>query len=150
MTKTTEFDYSKMLNLLDEEKLKNIGMQIASEALTNSTVEYQEFNLNFKVPVAIVNLLKPLTEIFPIELEDIISNMATQGLNTIIQNTVKEPFQEEKQNPLDGIESMDIFNNKFSEIQEVFKRVQEMSETLEGFSDIQKSVGTIEVNKNKQ
>ena len=84
-----------------------------------------------------------------IELEDIISNMATQGLNTIIQNTVKEPFQEEKQNPLDGIESMDIFNNKFSEIQEVFKRVQEMSETLEGFSDIQKSVGTIEVNKNK-
>ena len=84
-----------MLNLLDEEKLKNIGMQIASDALTNSTVEYQEFNLNFKVPVAIVNLLKPLTEIFPIELEDIISNMATQGLNTIIQNTVKEPFQEE-------------------------------------------------------
>ena len=45
---------------------------------------------------------------------------------------------------------MDIFNNKFSEIQEVFKRVQEMAETLEGFSDIQKSVGTIEVNKNKQ
>jgi hypothetical protein len=140
MTKTIEFDYSKMLNLLDKDKLKNIGMQIASEALTNSTIEYKEFNLNFKVPSAIVALLEPLTEIFPIEIEDIISNMATQGLNVIIQDAVKEPFQEKNTNPLDGVESMDIFSDKFSELTEVFSKITEMANIVENLTKTEEQI----------
>ena len=94
MSEKQNYDYSKMLALLDEDQLKKAGLKLATEALSDSITEYKEFEIKFKVPSDIIELLTPLTEMFPIEIEDLLSNMASQGFASVIREAIKEPFQE--------------------------------------------------------
>ena len=78
MTDKKEFDYSKLLSLLDEEKLQNVGKELASQALNNTPIEYETCYVEITIPTTVIRLLETLTDIFPVDMETILSKMATQ------------------------------------------------------------------------
>ena len=128
-----QFDYSKLLHLLDEEKLKNVGKELASQALNNIPIEYEDCYVKITVPTTVIRLLETLTEIFPVDLETILSKMASQGLNNILQGATKPPEDETKINVLDDIEPINKISDQLSDLQTVIGR----------FSDMQKIFGDL-------
>ena len=143
MTKKQDFDSSKILALLDQEELKKAGFKLATEALSDSITEYEEFDIKFRVPSNIVQLLTPLTEMFPIELEDLLSNMANQGFTTVIKEAIKEPFEQDNTNPLDGIESVNQIADQVSEIKEVMEQFSQMKDLFQGIPDLNNLMNSV-------
>jgi len=134
MTKSDkEFDYSKLLTLLDEEKLQNVGKELASQALNNIPIEYEDCYVQLRVPSTVIRLLETLTEIFPVDMETILSKMATQGLNNILQGVTQPPENEKDINILDDIEPINKISDQLSDLQTVIGR----------FSDMQKIFGDL-------
>tara|TARA_Y100000310_G_C20306599_1_gene634256 strand:+ start:157 stop:609 length:453 start_codon:yes stop_codon:yes gene_type:complete len=134
MTKSDkEFDYSKLLTLLDEEKLQNVGKELASQALNNIPIEYEDCYVQLTVPSTVIRLLETLTEIFPVDMETILSKMATQGLNNILQGVTQPPENEKDINILDDIEPINKISDQLSDLQTVIGR----------FSDMQKIFGDL-------
>ena len=140
MTKTEkEIDFSKLFSLLDEKKLKDIGNQLVAQAMDSKPVEYKEYEIKIQIPSTVIELVGSLTEIFPVDLETVLSKMATQGLNNILQgvtNTSVEKPSEENVNvkvDLDNIEPINKISDQLSDLQSVIGR----------FTDMQKIFGDL-------
>jgi len=133
MTDNKEFDYSKLLNLLDEERLQNIGKELATQALNNTPIEYENCYVEITIPTTVLRLLETLTEVFPVDMETILSKMATQGLNNILQGATKPPEDEKDINILDNIDPINKISDQLSDLQSVIGR----------FSDMQKIFGDL-------
>ena len=131
-----DFDYSKLLELLDKEKLNNINKNLANQALANDKIEYEDLYVKLTVPSTVVELLKTLTDIFPVELEDVLSKMATQGLNNILQGAMTpEENNTNETNPLDNIDSINQISDQLSDLQNVITRFADMQKIFEGFTN---------------
>ena len=138
MPDNKEYDYSKLFKLLDEERLKEIGKELTSQAITNTPIDYVDCYVNVQIPSTVVRLLETLTEILPIELEDILSKMASQGLNNILQEVTG--FSEDKTatNLLDDSESLNKITDKLSDLQGVIEQFSTMSKIFGEFgNDVQ-------------
>jgi len=140
LTKTEkEIDFSKLFSLLDEKKLKDIGNQLVAQAMDSKPVEYKEYEIKIQIPSTVIELVGSLTEIFPVDLETVLSKMATQGLNNILQgvtNTSVEKPSEENVNvkvDLDNIEPINKISDQLSDLQSVIGR----------FTDMQKIFGDL-------
>ena len=111
--------------------------------LGNVTVEYEEFNIKLKVPSTVVTLLETITEIFPVELEDVLSKMASQGLSNVLQEIIPKDEKNPKEQ-IDNIEPMNKISDQLSDLQNVIGR----------FSDMQKIFGDLtdgaNINNSKQ
>ena len=129
------YDYSKLFSLLDEQKIKEIGQELASQVLSNTPIEYEDCYVNIQIPSTVIRLLKTLTDILPLELEDILSKMATTGINNILQEVTKSSEKEMKTNPLDDIEPLNKISEQFSELQEVINRFSNMTKVIEDIQD---------------
>tara|TARA_Y100000310_G_C20616800_1_gene781076 strand:- start:989 stop:1441 length:453 start_codon:yes stop_codon:yes gene_type:complete len=150
MPDNKEYDYSKLFKLLDKERLKEIGKELTSQAITNTPIDYVDCYVNVQIPSTVVRLLETLTEILPIELEDILSKMASQGLNNILQEVTG--FSEEKTatNLLDDSESLNKITDKLSDLQGVIDQFSTMSKIFGEFgNDVQLSTENKDKNNPK-
>jgi hypothetical protein len=127
-----EVDFSKLFGLLGEEKLKDLGNQLVAQAINGEKIEYEEYQVKITVPSTVMRLLESLTEIFPVDLETVLSKMASQGLNNILQG-VTPTAEETNDNLLDNIEPINKISDQLSDLQSVIGR----------FSDMQKIFGDL-------
>ncbi|MAG39587.1 hypothetical protein CMI41_01285 [Candidatus Pacearchaeota archaeon] len=145
------YDYNKLLNLFDQEKLKEIGIQLASEAIEGKSIQYTEFNVKLKVPNTVVELLESLTDIFPIDLETILSSMASQGLSSILQTAITNPNVEQKDISVMGdIEPVNKITNQLSDLQNVINRFNDMQKLFQGFVNETSLNNTIKDEENSE
>ena len=144
---TKNYDYSKLFNLLDEEKLKEIGTELASQVLSNTPIEYEDYEVKIRIPCTVMNLLKILTEILPLELEDILSKMASQGLNNMLQGAIKDTTQDNTDGILDNIEPLNELTNQFSDLQNAISQFTNIQKV---FEDLQHGTGNKHQEKDKK
>jgi hypothetical protein len=138
MTKTEKkIDYAKLFGLLDEQQLKDVGVKLAEQAINNTPVEYQEFDIKLKIPVTVVQLLETLTEIFPVEMELILSKMASQGVGNILQGVTTPLHKDDMEikNPLDNIEPINKISDQLSDLQSVIGQFSNMQKIFGDLSN---------------
>lgn len=132
-----EINFEKLFSLLDEQKLKDIGNQLVAQAMDNKPVEYKEYEIKVQIPSRVIDLVSSLTDIFPVDLETVLSKMATQGLNNILQGVtnppVESPVEENGKLELDNIEPINKISDQLSDLQSVIGR----------FTDMQKIFGDL-------
>ena len=117
-TNSKELDYSEILHrLLGEDKLNNLKRELASQVIDNTPIEYKEYDIKLSVPTTAAHLLEILTEILPIEIETILSKMASQGLNNILEESTKPPEEDTKTNILDNIEPVERLIRELSNLE---------------------------------
>ena len=126
-----DFDSSRFLNLLNEEELKNIGKELASQALNNVPIEYEEYQVKLAVPKTVIDLLTILTEIFPIDMEVILSKMASQGLSNILEGATQLPEEDKDIDVLGNVESISKLTDQLSDIQTLFGQFTNMGKSFE-------------------
>jgi len=149
MTNETEknYDFNKLLSLFDQEKLREIGIQLASEAFEAKPIQYTEYQIKLKVPNTVVQLLESLTEIFPIDLNTVLSSMASQGLSRILQTAITLPeTQKSDIPPIEDIEQVTKITDQLSDLQNVINRFTDMQQLFQGFVN-ETSVNTSEQDK---
>ena len=62
MSKEPKIDYSKLLNLLDDNDLKNISNDLVSQALNKQVNEYTKIDIQLEIPSSIETLLDILSD----------------------------------------------------------------------------------------
>lgn len=147
MTKTPkEIDFSKLFNLLDEKSLNDIGIQLVEQAINGEKVEYEDHEVKITVPSTVMRLLESLTEIFPVDLDTVLSKMASQGINNILQGVTPSP-QETNENLLDNIEPINKISDQLSDLQNVINRFSDMQKI---FGDLTNGTSDINTKQNKE
>jgi len=147
LTKTPkEIDFSKLFNLLDEKSLNDIGIQLVEQAINGEKVEYEDHEVKITVPSTVMRLLESLTEIFPVDLDTVLSKMASQGINNILQGVTPSP-QETNENLLDNIEPINKISDQLSDLQNVINRFSDMQKI---FGDLTNGTSDINTKQNKE
>lgn len=129
--KKKELDFSNLLNLLDEEDLKNIKKELASQALNNVPIEYEEYEVKLTVPKTVADFLRILTDILPLDIEVILSKMASQGLSNILEGATEPVEETTGKNPLDGLESINKMTDKLSSLQATMQQFSNLGQVLD-------------------
>ena len=129
--KKKELDFSNLLNLLDEEDLKSIKKELASQALNNVPIEYEEYEVKLTVPKTVADFLRILTDILPLDIEVILSKMASQGLSNILEGATEPVEETTDKNPLDGLESINKMTDKLSSLQTTMQQFSNLGQVLD-------------------
>ena len=126
-------DYSNLLDLLDKKDLKKISDDLIAYALDKKTASYEKITIEIDVPTSMIRLLDSLSKIFNFDNKLILSSMATQGLNNLIQNAViqggekhYETTTKKKESPLDDLKPMAEISEQLNELKEVMSKFSEM------------------------
>ena len=121
-------DYSKLLNLLDKEDLKELSNDLLNQALNKDVNEYVKINIELEIPSSIMTLLKTLSDLLQLDEKVILSKMASQGLNKIIQETLDNTFNPKEKDPLSDIESMSSFSLQLDELKETMNKISDFKD----------------------
>jgi len=147
LTKTPkEIDFSKLFSLLDEKSLNDIGTQLVAQAINGEEIEYEDHEVKITVPSTVMRLLESLTDIFPVDLDTVLSKMASQGINNILQGVTPSP-EETNENLLDNIEPINKISDQLSDLQNVINRFSDMQKI---FGDLTNGTSDINTKQNKE
>jgi len=135
MSKEPKIDYSKLLNLLDDNDLKNISNDLVSQALNKQVNEYTKIDIQLEIPSSIETLLDILSDTIQLDKKIILSKMASQGLNKIIQDTLDSTFESKDQDSLENLQP----------IEDISAQLKEITETISKFSDLKDMLGSFNI-----
>ena len=113
---------------LDKQDLKNLSNDLLNQALNKDVNQYVKLNIELEIPSSIMALLTTLSDLLKLDEKVILSKMASQGLNKIIQDTLDNTLSSKEEDPFSKIESMSEFSTQLNEIKEAMNKISDFKD----------------------